>query len=593
MRTLLPSNLACIFPNALFALLLAPSSLSGCVQNRDSTNAEPKSAEPKIETHPKADAAETQGRPAYGTMGEPQLFEGMGSHTRTVTTKSLEAQAYFDHGLNWMYAFNHDEAVRAFTRAAELDPGCAMAWWGIAQAQGPNYNDPAMPEARSAAAWAALQRARATLDDETPVEKALVEALGARYAEDPPEDRRDLDVAYAEAMKEVAAKFPDDSDVATFYAESMMVQHPWKLYDADEQPALQDTPIIIATLERALAKFPNNPGANHLYIHAVEPSFDKERGLVAADRLSDMMPASGHLLHMPSHIYAQVGMWNRSIEQNQKAMEADDAYRVLSPEQGLQHGYMTHNSHMLAFSAMMTGQEDLAMHAARQMWEDMPLETLTLIAPFFDPWMCSVYDVQKRFGRWDALLAEPAPPAFLPVTTAVWRAHRAVAYAAKHEFEKAEEEQLAFRRAMKAIPEEPGWDTYGTAVKFLLVSELFITGEMELQKGRWDEAATALREAVIIEDTLGYGEPPMWLQPVRHTLGAVYLKAEKYEDAERVYREDLEKWPGNGWSLYGLSRALEFQERMEEAAEVRSAYEKAWAGAKEPIETSCKCIEKT
>ncbi|MHC5024679.1 MAG: tetratricopeptide repeat protein [Planctomycetota bacterium] len=530
---------------------------------------------------------------AYGAVGSPQIFDGMGPHTRRVATDSAEAQEYFNQGLNWLYAFNHDEAVRSFTRAAELDPACAMAWWGIAYAQGPNYNDPIMTPSRSAAAWEALQRALAEIDDESPAERALIEALAHRYADPAPEDRKHLERAFSDAMADVWAQFPDDSDVGTVYAESLMVQYPWELYTSDRQPAREDTITTVAVLEQVLAMDPRNPGANHLYIHAVEPSDDKERGVAAADRLCDLVPGSGHLQHMPSHIYVQVGMWDRSIEQNAKAMDCDDRYRALAPEPGIQHGYMTHNSHMLAFSAMMIGREREAMEAAREMWDDMPEDVMRTIGPFFDPWMCSIYDVQKRFGRWDELLAAPAPPEYLPVTTAVWRAHRAIAYAAKKDFENAEREQTAFRSAMKAIPETPMWDTYGTAVKFLLVSELFIAGEMALQKGDWDEAASLLEEAVVIEDTLGYGEPPMWLQPVRHTLGAVYLKAGRYADAERVYREDLAKWRGNGWSLYGLSRALEEQGETEEALAVRREYERAWASAEEPITTSCKCIPTT
>jgi tetratricopeptide (TPR) repeat protein len=531
--------------------------------------------------------------PAYGATGRPQIFEGMGPHTRTITTDSPEAQDYFNQGLNWMYAFNHDEAVRSFTRAAELDPDCAMAWWGVSYAQGPNYNDPIMHEPRNVAAWEALQNALAQIDEETPAERALIEALTHRYANPAPEDRKHLERAFSDAMAEVWAQYPNDSDVGTFYAESMMVQYPWELYSSDRQPAREDTLTTVAVLEQVRAMDPSNPGAQHLYIHAVEPSDDKERGIAAAESLSDLVPGSGHLQHMPSHIYVQVGMWERSIEQNAKAMDCDDRYRVLAPEPGMQHGYMTHNSHMLAFSAMMIGRERQAMEAAREMWDDMPDEVMRMAGPFFDPWMCSIYDVQKRFGRWDELLAEPAPPEYLPVTTAVWRAHRAIAYAAKKDFENAQREQMAFRSAMKAIPETPLWDTYGTAVKFLLVSELFIAGEIALQKGEWDEAASLLEEAVVIEDTLGYGEPPMWLQPVRHTLGAVYLKNGRFAEAERVYREDLAQWRGNGWSLYGLSRALEEQGKTEDALAARREYERVWADAEERITTSCKCIPKT
>ena len=535
----------------------------------------------------------TSEAPAYGAAGEAQIFQGMGEHTRAITTTSPEAQELFNQGLNWLYAFNHDEAVRSFTRATELDPECAMAWWGVAYAQGPNYNDPIMTAARSRAAWAAVQNARARLDDETPAERALIEALTHRYADPAPEDRTELEKAFSDAMAAVWEKHPDDSDVGTLYAESLMVQHPWMLYNSDEQPARPETLVIVSVLEKVLALAPNNPGANHLYIHAIEPSADKKRAVPAADRLSGLVPGSGHLLHMPSHIYVQVGLWERSIEQNEKAMTADDGYRELAPYPGMQDGYMTHNSHMLAFSAMMVGREREAMTAARQMWEDMSEEVRRGAAPFFDPWMCSIYDVQKRFGRWDDLLAEKAPPEYLPVTTAVWRAHRAVAFAAKKDFENAAREQSEFRSAMKRVPETPLWGTYGMALKFLLVSELFIDGEIALQKDRWEEAAGLLEQAAAIEDTLGYGEPPMWLQPVRHTLGAVYLKAGQHAEAERVYRDDLAKWPDNGWSLYGLSRALEGQGKTQEASEARQNYERAWANAEEPIATSCKCIPKT
>jgi len=533
------------------------------------------------------------GAPAYGVGGEPRMFEGMGPHRRHVTTVSPEAARWVEQGLAWIHSFNHDEAVRSFRAAAELDPGCAMAWWGVSYAQGPNYNDPGMSPDRSAAAWDALQRALAALDDETPVERALVRALTHRYASDPPDDRTELEQAFADAMAAVWRDFPDDPDVGTLYAESMMVQHPWELYDDDGEPARDDTLVIVDVLERVLAMEPLHPGANHLYIHAVEPSLDESRGIAAADRLSGLVPGSGHLQHMPSHIYVQVGMWERSIEQNRLAVAQDRRYRAMSPEQGIQNGYMVHNAHMLAFSAMMVGREDEAMTAARSMWDDLPEQALHDYGPYFDAVMCSIYDVEKRFGRWDAILAEPQPPEFLPATEAQWRAHRAVACAAKKDFEGAEREHAAFRKLKDALPEEPGWAEYETARKFLDVSDRFIEGEIALQRERWDEAALLLEEAAALEDALGYGEPPMYLQPVRHTLGAVYLKSGRFADAERVYREDLDVWRENGWSLFGLARALEGQGRIDEAQEVRREFDRVWAGADEPTRTSCKCVPET
>jgi tetratricopeptide (TPR) repeat protein len=522
---------------------------------------------------------------------QTQLFDDMGPHRRPITTTSAEAQRYFDQGLTWTYAFNHDEAIRSFTRATELDPDCAMAWWGIALCQGPNYNDPIMTEQRSTAAWEALQKALARLDNTTPAERALIEALARRYANPWPEDRTGLEAAYAEAMAEVWAAYPNDSDVGTLYAEAMMLKRPWKLYSLDFEPA-EETETIVAVLERVQVLDPGNPGAAHLYIHSVEPSADPDRGLAAAARLDDMVPASGHLLHMPSHIYVKTGRWEEAVIQNEKAMRSDATYRRLSPEQGVQHLYMVHNAHMLAYAAMMNGREREAIEAARAMWANIPEEALRAVGPIFDRWMSSVYDVQKRFGRWDDILAEEPPPSYLPITTAIWRAHRAIAYAAKKDFPNARREHEEFRKVKASIPDDHLSDL-DLAHRVLEVSDYFIAGEIALQQGEWDRAAQLLKRAAEVEDTLSYGEPPQWLQPTRHTLGAVYLKAGRYEDAERVYREDLAKWRNNGWSLYGLSRALEGQGKTRQAGEVDRQYRLAWAGADALTKTSCKCIPET
>lgn len=517
-----------------------------------------------------------------------QVFEGMGAHIRTMTTDSSEAQEYFGQGMAWMFAFNHDEAIRSFARAAELDPNSAMAWWGIALCEGPNYNDAVMTEERSAAAWGALQEARARIGDTTPLEGALIEALSTRYTNPWPEDHKDLEQAYADAMAGVWSLYPDDSDVGVLYAEALMVQRPWMLYDAEGE-ALGDTPRIVSVLEHVMDMDPGNPGANHLYIHAVEASTDPGRAISAADRLRGQMPGAGHLNHMPSHIYVQVGHWDKAVEQNLIAMQADDVYRTLSPNQGLQHMYMVHNAHMLAYSAMMVGREAEAMEAARAMWSDVPTEMLEGVAPFVDLWMTSVYDVMKRFGRWDDILAEPGPPEFLPITTAGWHAHRAIAFAAKHDFENAQREHEEFRRVKDAMPADAVF--YGDPVlRILEVSDLFIEAEIALQQDDFEGAAELLEKAVEIEVSLAYGEPPQWLQPTRHTLGAVYLKAARYEDAERVYRADLAKWRGNGWSLYGLGRALTGQGKTAEALEVERQYRAAWSKADEPTTTSCKCL---
>lgn len=520
-----------------------------------------------------------------------QLFDDMGPHRRAIMTDSAQTQRYFDQGLTWTYAFNHDEAIRSFTMAAVLDPDAAMPWWGIAFCHGPNYNDPVMTEQRNVDAWAALQEALARIDNASPVERALIRALSKRYANPWPADRAHLDRAYADAMAGVWKQYPDDPDVGSLFAEALMVLRPWKLYDLDFTPA-EDTPTIIAVLERVLELQPDHPGANHLYIHAVEPSRTPQRGLIAARRLNDMVPASGHLLHMPSHIYVKTGHWDEAIVQNEKAMASDEDYRRRSPDQGIQHLYMVHNAHMLAYAAMMDGREREAMAAARAMWSNIPEEALRAVGPFFDRWMSSVYDVQKRFGRWDDILAEPAPPDYLPITTAIWRAHRAIACAARKEFNNARREYDAFLAVKSEIPEDYMSEN-DLAHRVLDVSDYFIRGEIALQQGDWDRAIELLNESAEIEDTLTYGEPPQWLQPVRHTLGAVYLRSGRYAEAERVYREDLRKWPNNGWSLYGLSRALYGQGKLAEADEVEQRYRQAWSKADELTTTSCKCLPNT
>lgn len=535
----------------------------------------------------------TTGRTATAKGAKAPLFQGLGSHHRPVTTSSPLAQRYFDQGLVWTYAFNHDEAIRSFKQTAALDPDCAMAWWGVALCEGPNYNDPEMTDARSAAAWDALQKALARIDNTSPVERALIEALSHRYANPWPKDRTALEQAYADAMAEVWAAYPNDSDVGTLYAEAMMVQRPWKLYSRDYEPA-PDTPKIVAVLERVMTMAPGNPGAKHLYIHAIEPSADPDRALLAADKLRDMVPASGHLNHMPSHIYVLTGHWDQAVTQNEKAVRADASYRRISPKQTVQHLYMAHNAHMLAFASMMSGREREAIKAARAMWAGLPPDAMAdpVVVGFVDPWLCAVYDVQKRFGRWDDILTEPAPPANFPITTAIWRAHRAIAYAAKKDFEHAEREQEAFRQAKAAIPEDLMWYT-DPAHQVLEVAEHFVAGELDLQKGDLQQAAIELEKGAELEDALTYSEPPQWTQPIRHTLGAVYLAGGRYEDAERVYRADLKKWRNNGWALYGLSRALEKQGKTEEASKVQRQYREAWSHADAPTSTSCKCIPET
>lgn len=524
------------------------------------------------------------------------LFEGMGPHQREVTTSSADAQRYFDQGLNWTFAFNHDEAIRSFEEAAKLDPDCAMAYWGKAFCHGPHINNPVMDEPGSLAAWSALQKALDLAKTSSPSERALIEALASRYADpaegDPPltaEQRKPFDEAFAEAMKEVYAAFPDDPDIATLYAESLMDLHPWDLYDPQNNAPRPWTGEIVEVIEHALRLDPRHPGANHLYIHAVEGSDTPERANAAADVLRTLVPASGHLVHMPSHIDVRTGRWAQAAEQNRQASKVDVAYRKISPDHGIYHLYMAHNEHFLAWTCMMLGRREEAQAAARDMLRKIPADFVETATPFVDPLASIEISVLMRFGRWDELLALPRPADHLPVTIATWHFARGSALAALDRVDEALAEQAEFREAVAALPEGTMLQQ-NTAADGLAVADKVLEGEIAFRQGDIDQAVAALREAAAQEDRLRYIEPPDWLQPARHSLGAILVAADRLTEAEAVYRADLERWPENGWALYGLSQCLEARESPE-AAEVEARFQKAWQHADTPLAATCLCVE--
>ncbi|MCG3138549.1 MAG: hypothetical protein HJJLKODD_02414 [Phycisphaerae bacterium] len=514
------------------------------------------------------------------------LFSGLGTHQRVVTTSSSMSQRYFNQGLVWMYGFNHDEAIRSYTAAVRHDPQCAMAWWGIALSNGPHINNPAVPPERAAAAWRALQEAVAQIDHTTPVERALIRALQKRYADTQPEDRAPLERAYAAAMGEVYRQYPNDADVATLYAESLMDLHPWDLWTQDGQPK-EDTEEIIRVLERTIAQNPNNPGSHHLYVHAVEAAHP-QKALASADQLRRMVPDSSHLVHMPSHIDVLTGNWKGACVQNRLAIDADRAYLRVAPRPGFYRMYMIHNYHMLSFAAMMTGRSEEAIAAATNVRQTVPEDQLRESA-WMDGYMGARYDALKRFGRWDELLAEPAPPAYLPITTAMWRFNRGLAFAAKGEVELALQEEQAFQRAVDKVLAE-ALMAINPAHDILRIARHMLRGEIAFRQGDIKTTISELTSAIAIEDQLRYMEPPEWVQPVRHTLGAVLLADGRYHEAEQVYRQDLREWPGNGWSLYGLARALQSQGKSEEAQRTMREFEQVWSDADVSMTTSCLCI---
>ena len=530
-------------------------------------------------------------RTAAGSEGKSAapLFRNLGHHHRAIGTHSKQAQRYFDQGLTLAYAFNHDEAIRSFTEAARLDPTCAMAWWGIALCNGPHINNPMMDAAHSNAAWAALNKARELAATAQPVEQALIAALAARYAETPPENRRSLDEAYAAAMRGVYQAYPDDSDVGTLFAEALMDLRPWDLWSQSGEPR-PETNEVLAALEGVLRRDPNNPGANHLYIHAVEASPRPHRANAAADRLRDLVPGAGHLVHIPSHIDVRTGRWMQAAVQNEKAIVADTAYRRVSPRQGFYHVYMAHNHHFLAYASMMEGRYAVAIKAAREMIAGVPPAFIETQGPLVDPYMAIVYDVQKRFGKWDDILKEPAPPAGLPITAAMWRFTRAIALAAQGEIAAAEKERAEFKTAVAKVP-AGAMMAINPAQKVLAIADKMLDGEIAYRRGDSDAAITLLRDAVQVEDSLRYMEPPEWIQPVRHTLGAFLLDAGRAAEAERVYREDLARWPENGWSLQGLAASLKAQGKTTEAEVAERKFRRAWARADTPIGTTCLCVK--
>jgi tetratricopeptide (TPR) repeat protein len=532
-------------------------------------------------------------QPQAAKESAPQIFKGLGSYHRAATTTNAEAQRYFDQALTWTYSFNHDEAIRSYTEAARLDPNFAAAWWGVALCNGPHINNPVMDEEHSKAAWEALQKAEGLKDKASAEERALIEALGARYA-DPakgklpltPEERAPLDKAYADAMAKVHDQFPRDVDLATLYVESLMDTHPWDLWNHDGTPK-EWTPRIVSTLESVLAASPDHPGANHLYVHAVEASGHPEKGLASADRLCTLVPASGHMVHMPAHIYIHVSHWDKAAEQNRVAIAADKAYRALSPRQGFYAFYMAHNHQFLSYACMMEGRSGESISAAHDMVTGVPDAFIQNAPAVIDGYMHIEIEALLRFGKWDELLALKQPPAILPIYTAFWRYGRATAYNAKGMATEAEHEQAEFRKAVEAVPAEAMMaQNKGHVV--LKLADHALAGEIAFRRGSIDDAVSHLTEAVKIEDGLNYMEPPDWVWPVRHSLGAVLLSAGRNKEAEAVYREDLKRWPDNGWSLYGLSKALAAQ-GSPEAAEVEARFKKAWARADIQIGSSCLC----
>ncbi len=515
------------------------------------------------------------------------VYPGFDGYRRTVTTTSPAAQRQFDQGIQLLYGYNHDEAIRSFEAAAALDPTCVMAWWGIAYANGFHINNTTMSADQNRAAWEAAQSGLRHLENGTPVERTLMQAVATRYAWPAPADRTALDLAYADAMQAAWKRHPEDPDVGALFAESLMNLQPWDLWTKDAQPKGR-TLEIVAALEQVLAIRPDHPGANHFYIHTVEASDDPGRAVAAADRLVALIPGAGHLVHMPSHVYTRVGRYADAADANERAIAADQAYFQLAPKPDFYSLYYVHNVHFLAYAAMMEGRYETAIAAARRLEDEIPKEFLKTYVHVADGLMATPLHVMIRFGRWDDILKEPEAPEFRLLSRAQRFYARAVAQAALGRPSQARAEMARFEELALRVPQD--WKVgNNTSDEVLSLARQMMLGEILFREGDLEAAFAALAKGAQLEDDLVYDEPPGWMQPVRHAWGALLMSAKRFPEAERVYREDLERNPKNGWSLLGLEQALTAQGKVAAARELASARSAAWRRAEVIPTSSCYC----
>lgn len=504
------------------------------------------------------------------------VFKDLGDHTHPISTGNRQTQAYFDQGIRLLVNFNHAEAIRSFKEAARLDPGCAMCWWGVAFALGPNINLP-MQEDAVAPAWQALQRAQALAPKASSAEQAYIEALATRYSSDPRAPRAPMDAAFADAMGRLTTRYPGDLDAAQFYAEAMMDTQPWDYWEADGVTPKARGAETVRVLESILKREPNHAGALHLYIHAVEASTRPERAEAAADRLSKLMPDAGHIVHMPSHIYYRVGRYRDAAAANERAALVDEQYIATCKAQGYYPlGYYGHNIHFLWTSSEMDGRYQMAIIAARRLVKAVDaLNTAREIGQAelfaFTPVVTYV-----RFGKWDEVIAEPLPPPELSLDTAVAVYARAFAFANKGDMTsaKAERDKLAALQGGPALARLDAQMLPGTKLAELAL--LLVDGEIARVSGDLSTAIAKFQAADAHEKALPYMEPPFWHQPVSHMLGAALIEAKRYRDAEAVYRKSLQIYRRDGWALNGLAIALEGQGNRREAAQARKEQAEAW-----------------
>ncbi|MCK0188510.1 hypothetical protein [Arenibacter sp. F20364] len=513
------------------------------------------------------------------------LFENLGNLHFGISTKDQKAQTYFNQGVKLTYAFNHAEAHRSFMEASRLDPTAAMTYWGQAYTLGPNINDPMPDDERRKKSFEAIIKANNLSQSASPKEKVLIEALSHRYSSDLTKEISELNMDYMNAMEKVADKFPDDANIQTLYAAAVMNTTPWNYWDNEGNPA-PNTLKGKAALEKAMALNPDHPGAHHYYIHMVElPKPDL--AVSSADKLGALMPAAGHIVHMPSHIYIRVGRYEDAVKVNQAAILADEDYISQCYSQGMYPlGYYPHNLHFLWSASTLLGNSDLAIEAAKKTAEKVPLGEMATL-PFLQDFASTPLLAYTRFGKWNEILTIPYPGDEYQHLKLIWHYSRGIAFIRKNNIKEAKEELEAIA-VMKNDPElETIVANYtNPSSSIAQIAHGVVSGEIANAEGNMTEALEHLKQAVFYEDQLTYSEPTAWHIPVRQTLGAALLKAQKYEEAEKVYKEDLEIVRQNGWSLIGLHESLIGQGKLEEAKKIKQEFDNAWEHADMPIKTS-------
>jgi tetratricopeptide (TPR) repeat protein len=518
-----------------------------------------------------------QDHAAHNHAKPAALMSGLGDLHHPVSTNNPDAQEFFDQGLRLIYAFNHDEAERSFQRAAELDPKLAMAYWGIAEAVGPNYNDPASGP-RFVKAHEAIQKAVDLSANASPAEQAYIQAMAKRFPAGPNADLRKAAEDYHDAMREVVKKFPDDLDAATLFAESGMNLHPWGLWHPDGTPEA-GTEEIAATLESVLKRDPNHVGAIHYYVHTVEASPSPERALAGANRLAALMPAAGHIVHMPAHIYIRTGDYDAAVKTNEKAAAADEAYIKASGAQGIYPMmYYSHNLHFIAMCSAMDGNYAEAIQNANMLATHVG--PAVKMMPPLEGFMTIPMAVDIRFHKWDEILKMPQPDPDMKTATAFWHFGRGMALAGKGKGNEAEAEYKIVSEAEKNTPEDVifAMPINNKAKDIMKIAEDVLGAKIAMAKKDNAGAIAMLREAVAIQDTLKYGEPPDWFFPVRESLGAALLMNGDAPGAERVFRADLDRNPRNPRSLFGLQQALKAQGKNYDAGFVEKQFQASWKG---------------